>query len=293
MNMEECAWTKRRDREIDFNAVLSSRGRFWHGFEAYLYDATAGYSEHFFANHCVSMHVSEPALTAIRCDGASFHAVQKAGDVKIVPAGYSRIWQTSGQTRKLVVLLAPWFVDEVARAMGFDPGQISIVPQLHLNDKRIEYLGWAILAELEANEPVGRIYANSLGTAMAAHVLQNYARPSESRVATGLPKRRLQKIVDYVHENISHDLSLSELAAVASMSSSHLKVLFKQSTGMPVHQYVIQARLQHALQLIVETSLPLAEIALLSGFASQSHLARCFRPVYGVTPAELRRESIR
>ena len=158
---------------------------------------------------------------------------------------------------------------------------------------RIEHIGWAILAELEAEEPVGRIYAESLGTALAAHVLQHYSETSEGRISSGLPKRRLQRILDYVHEHISHDLSLAELAEVASMSPSHLKVLFKQSTGMPVHKYVIHARLQYALDLIVGTTLPLSEIALRAGFANQSHLARCFRPVYSVTPAELRRESLR
>ena len=277
---------------MEFNVVRSSRGRFWNGFDAYLYDTTAGYSEHFFANHSVSMHVGAPALATMRCNGVSLHRLQKAGDVKIIPAGYSRIWETAGPTRKLVVLLSPWFVDEVARAMGFNPDRTSIAPQLHLRDKRIEHIGWAILAELEADEPVGRMYAESLGTAMAAHVLQHYSDSAEARLSPGLPKRRLQLILDYVQENISRDLSLSELAAIASMSPSHLKVLFKKSTGMPVHQYVIRARLQHALDLIVGTNLPLSDIALQSGFASQSHLARCFRPIYGLTPAELRRESL-
>ena len=278
---------------MDFNVVCSSNGHFWHGFEAILYDTSAGHSDHYFARHCVSMHVSSPALATTRCDGEVIHRLQTPGDIKIVPAGYSRIWETAGPTRKLAVFLEPAFVDDVARTMGLNPERTTITPQLHISDKRIEYIGWAILAELEAEEPVGRIYAESLGIALAAHVLQHYSHTTEGRISSGLPKRRLQLILDYVHEHISRDLSLAELAEVASMSPSHLKVLFKQSTGMPVHKYVIHARLQHALDLIVGTPLPLSEIALQAGFANQSHLARCFRPVYGVTPAEVRRESLR
>jgi AraC family transcriptional regulator len=58
---------------------------------------------------------------------------------------------------------------------------------------------------------------------------------------------------------------------------------------MPVHQYVISARVAYALDLVVRTSMPLAEIALQSGFSSQSHLSLHMRRLHGVTPAALRR----
>jgi AraC family transcriptional regulator len=109
--------------------------------------------------------------------------------------------------------------------------------------------------------------------------------------ATGLPKRRLKRVFDYIREHISQDLSLQELATVAGLSSSHFKVQFRESTGMPVHQYVIAARVEHALNLLVRTSVPVADVALQAGFSNQSHLSRHLRRLHGVTPAALRREA--
>jgi AraC family transcriptional regulator len=108
---------------------------------------------------------------------------------------------------------------------------------------------------------------------------------------TGLPKRRLQRVVDYVREHLAQDLSLHELARIAGLSSSHFKMQFRESTGMPVHQYVIAARVEHALDLLIRTSLPVSEIALRAGFSNQSHLSRHVRRLHGVTPAALRREA--
>lgn len=107
-----------------------------------------------------------------------------------------------------------------------------------------------------------------------------------------LPKHRLQRVLDYIRENIARDLSLNDLATVADMSPSHFKACFKESTGMPVHQYVIAARVNVALHFLTETSLPLCEVALRSGFANQSHLSRHLRRIHNITPALARRSSL-
>jgi AraC family transcriptional regulator len=104
-----------------------------------------------------------------------------------------------------------------------------------------------------------------------------------------LPKHRLHRVLEYVGENIARDLPLNELAAIAGMSPSHFKACFKETTGIPVHQYVIAARVEYALQLLTQTSLPLCEVALRAGFANQSHLSRYLRRFHNVTPATVRR----
>ncbi|MBV8245838.1 MAG: helix-turn-helix transcriptional regulator [Candidatus Eremiobacteraeota bacterium] len=277
--------------QMSITVVRSSRGRAWRGCEAFLYDATAGYYEYFTANHTVCMHVSAPSPVTIRCDGASAEQLQTPGDVKVIPAGYSCAWETPDPSAKLAVELTPAFVNEVAADMGLDPRRFTIAPQLHLADKRIAHIMWAVATELEAEHPAGTLYAESLTTALAAQLLRHYARAAGHRTA-GLPRRRLERVVEYVKENIGQDLVLGELAAVANVSQSHFKVLFKQSMGIPVHQYVIRARVEHAVDLILKTSLPLSEIAFRSGFANQSHLARCVRQLHGTTPAELRRQAL-
>jgi AraC family transcriptional regulator len=68
------------------------------------------------------------------------------------------------------------------------------------------------------------------------------------------------------------------------MSPSHFKVLFKQSIGLPVHQYVVRSRVEYASTLIGRGKLPLSDVALQAGFANQSHMARWMKRVTGRTP---------
>jgi AraC family transcriptional regulator len=103
-----------------------------------------------------------------------------------------------------------------------------------------------------------------------------------------LSQRRLARVFDYVRANVGSDLSLNELAKVAGVSPSHFKTLFKQSVGVPVHQYVIRRRVEYATELLQRNDPPLADVALQAGFANQSHLARWMKRLTGVTPAMLR-----
>lgn len=287
--MEERAWVERPAREIRYSVRSSSRGRGWRGLEARLYDASDGYSDDFFSVHSVSMHVGTPVLVTSRCDGAAVHRLQVPGDVKVIPAGYSRTWEIAAATRKLVMDLAPWFVREAAAEMELDADMVTIAPQLHVTDRRIEHIGWALLTELECEAPMGRLYAESLGCALAAQLLREYA-PAVSQRNAGLPKRRLQRVLDHVREHLVRDLSLAELAEVAGVSPSHFKLRFRESMGVPVHQYVIGARVDRAVDLLVHTPLPIVQVALQSGFANQSHLSRHMRRLRGITPAHVRRE---
>ncbi len=286
--MQDRAWRRHPDQQIQLVLQKSSRERFWTGFEANLYDTSSGIDEKLFTTNSVCMHVGAPALVISRCDGATVRRFQVPGDIKMVPAGLSRVWQTDGPTSKLVVNLSPSFVRSTADEMGANPDRAAIDPRLHLRDAQLEHILWALKAELETVEPVGRLYADSLGVALVAHLLRRYAPVGPRHTISGLPKHRLQSVTDYIHENLTFDLTLAELARVASASPSHFKVLFKQSVGMPVHQYVIRCRVDRATHLLLHGALPLSDVALEAGFANQSHMARCVRRVTGMAPRELR-----
>jgi AraC family transcriptional regulator len=287
--MEERAWTRRDEREMQFTVRHSSRDRFWTGFVATIYDASDGFDETLFVNHSVSMHVGTPVLVTSRCDGAVLHRFQIPGDIKIVPAGFSRIWEAAGPTTKLSLNVNPALMRSAAEAMGVGSDCVSLQPQLQLRDPHIEHIAWALKAELETTEPLGRLYADSLGLALAAHLLRRYAATHPRRVSGGLSKRRLQRVTDYICEHLADDLTLAELADVADASPSHFKLLFKRSVGLPVHQYVLRTRVECATRLLLRGNVPLSEVALQAGFANQSHMALCVRRATGLTPSALRR----
>ncbi len=272
---------------MTFRERKSSAGRHWDGFDAILYEASAGLSELQFVRHNVSMQIGRPLLVTSRCNGETLRRLQVPGDVKIVPPGVPRVWETESPTVKLSMYLSPALMLSTAEAMGVDPDRVAIAPRLHLRDPRIEHIGWAVKAELEAAEPLGRLYGDSLGIALASHLLRGYATAGLHGDAR-LPRRRLERVLDFVRSNIASDLSLAELAKIARVSPSHFKTLFKQSVGMPVHQYVIRRRVEYAAELLQAGEPPLADVALAAGFANQSHMARCMRRVLGTTPAGVR-----
>jgi AraC family transcriptional regulator len=285
---EERAWRRHEDREMVFRVRTSSSGRHWAGFDAFVYEASAGFSEQQFARHNVSMQIGRPVLVTSRCNGETVRRLQVPGDVKIVPPGVPRVWETESATIKLSMYVSPALMLSTAEAMGIDPDRVAIAPQLHVRDPRIEHIGWAVKAELEAAEPLGRLYGDSLGVALASHLVRGYAAADAPRGHASLPRRRLARVLDFVRDNIASDLSLAELAKIAGVSPSHFKTLFKQSVGMPVHRYVIRRRVEYAAELLQCGDAPLADVALQAGFANQSHMARCMRRTLGVTPAQAR-----
>lgn len=76
---------------------------------------------------------------------------------------------------------------------------------------------------------------------------------------------------------------------MAGVGTSHCKALFKRSTGLPVHQYVIRRRVERARLLLQERAATIADVAAQTGFANQSHLARWMRRVAGVAPTDVLR----
>jgi AraC-like DNA-binding protein len=100
------------------------------------------------------------------------------------------------------------------------------------------------------------------------------ARPSHRRSVERARRHLLQRSAENV--------TLRELAGVASMSRYHLLREFTREIGMPPHAYQVHVRVEHARRLIRRGISP-AHAALLAGFSDQSHLNRHFRHIWGIT----------
>lgn len=98
---------------------------------------------------------------------------------------------------------------------------------------------------------------------------------------------RIERVLSYINENLSEDLSVDRLSAMIYMSRYHFMRSFKEHTGQTVHSYVRQRRLMNASRLIRE-GLPAARAAAESGFEDYSAFYRAFKASFGVTPGELK-----
>jgi len=241
-------------------------------------------------NTLVAIHMGRPVHLFCRRAGRSHSGTAIHGDVDIIPSETPAVWENREKDTALICSLPPELLRAAAEELDLDPGCIEIRNRFQMRDTQIEHIGWALKAEMEHGYPSGRLYLDSLGMALAARLLQvhsSLAREPETPRG-GLQGHRLKRVLAFIEEHLSGDLSLGMIAAAAGVSAPHCKVLFRRALGVPVHQYVIRRRIERAAVLLRETRLPISRIALDSGFAHQSHLARHMRRVLGVSPGELR-----
>jgi AraC-like DNA-binding protein len=94
----------------------------------------------------------------------------------------------------------------------------------------------------------------------------------------------LSRARDYIHAHFAENISGEELAGVVQVSRVHLSRSFAAAYGMPPHVYLNSVRVNAAKRLLL-AGLPLADVAVATGFADQSHLTRRFKGHTGMTPA--------
>jgi AraC family transcriptional regulator len=235
------------------------------------------------SDHRVRIHVGEPVRGSCRTKQFTY----TRGDLDIVPAGASDAWQTRDPSTSLVVHIPTALLQRAAANLGRDAERAGLAPRHHVRDPQIEHIAWALDHDRRTGRPSGALFAEALGLALAVHLLGGYS--GDAIPVRGLSRQQLLRVNAYIDDHLDRDLSIARLADVAGLSASHLKSMFRRSTGMPVHAYVIRRRVEHARTLLRRGELPPSRIALESGFAHQSHMARWMRRLLGVTPKALMR----
>ena len=238
----------------------------------------------------VAIHLGRSVYMICQRGGQSHRGMRVHGDIDIVPAETPCVWEPNGPDTALIVGIDHNLLAETAEQLGMPSGQFEVVNRFGIRDSQIENIGWALKAEMEAGYPSGRVFRDSLATALAAALVRHHSSlsaipfPSNTRMSG----HRLRQALSYIEDNLKRDLSLSDIAQAAGVSVAHLKATFRQSTGLPVHQYVIQRRVDRARTLLCETDLPISEVAQEAGFAHQSHLATHMRRILGFPPKAVR-----
>jgi AraC family transcriptional regulator len=114
--------------------------------------------------------------------------------------------------------------------------------------------------------------------------------PQSRRATTVLSKWRLNKVNAYIDANIARQITLAEMASVVGMSRMYFASQFRGATGIRPHDHLLRRRIEYAQKLLVTTSEPLAQIALSSGFQTQSHFTTVFKKIARTTPYKWRRD---
>jgi len=222
-------------------------------------------------------------------DGRIHHERVVEGDIVITPAqvGHRSCWNAEHDF--IVIAIAS---DVFARAVdeSAEPSNVELVPHFATSDGLVLQIGLALKGVLENNPQGSRLYAETMANALAVHLLQHYSarQPILRDYNGGLSRHQLRQVIDYINGHLDRDLGLAELARIVQMSPHYFTRLFKQSTGLTPHQYVIHRRVERAKELLLNGELTIAEVAYSVGFANQSHLNRHLKRLLGVTPRYIR-----
>jgi len=225
-------------------------------------------------------------------EGRTHRAYSIAGNILIEPKGLHasvRVYRSHSDIQWILEFDATLVEQRLQEALHGT--RFALTPQFDLQDPQVLRLVHALQVDLEAGCPTGSLFGEMLGDALAVYLAQRYAAhaPQSEPLVGGLPRLRLNRVLDYIHANLDRDLHLSELADAAGLSAFHFAKLFKRSTGISPHQYILQRRLDRAKELLCNPQMSLSEVSQHAGFADQSHLTNVFRRFVGVTPAKFRR----
>lgn len=110
-----------------------------------------------------------------------------------------------------------------------------------------------------------------------------------------LPKKSadyesIVQVIQYIDDNFSHTIKLSELSRLANMSATKLKNLFKQFTGRTVSEYILSKKTDYASHLLADSDLSIEELAKKVGFDTVSGFSTSFKKQTGIPPSEYRRQ---
>ena len=239
----------------------------------------------------VSIHIGRAARMSCRRAGTSHTGSAVHGDIDIIPVGVPSVWQMHDENDRAVLMaLSQTMLNQVAEESGFGARDVELRNRFMARDRQLESIAWAMKSELELGSPSGALYLDGLALSAAARLMAGHSSVAvEQQRYGGIDGRRLKRTLEFIEAHLAEELSLSRLAEVAEMSVSHFRAGFRGSVGIPVHQYVIERRVERAKSLLMREGQSIAEIALAAGFTHQSHLARHMQRSTGFSPLQMKR----
>lgn len=150
----------------------------------------------------------------------------------------------------------------------------------------------------ELKSPLGQQWFSLLTYAKFSELLEDLKRQIERVCAERTEKRSSvegsvpDQVIEYIQQNYNKDLSLKDLAErVFFMNHSYLSYLIREKTGKTYSSYLREIRISHAKELLLDSHLPITDVATLSGYNDPSQFIQIFKKETGMTPRRFREES--
>lgn len=228
--------------------------------------------------------------------GQRVHRLKK-GDFAVIPAGtvHRTDYLSAGQNTKIVLSFSKRTAREIDQFLGEELTARSLRPgRIRSPLQRQEAVGLLLnrmLYEYE-NQPA---HAHSFCKACLTELLISLIRYREGEEeADGLVSpedERIRAVAEYISAHLQEDLTLPQLAEVFALSPSHLSRTFHAATGIPLREYLVNLRIQKAMELLLNTEKNITEISGLCGFRDSNYFGDAFRKATGLSPRDWRKNA--
>ncbi len=151
-----------------------------------------------------------------------------------------------------------------------------------------------IARELNQETSSGGLKMDALAVRLIATLARDHAEISPSRPPVALAKglldrRRLNRVLEYIEDNLESDITVSDLADAACFSLFHFVRAFHTAMGRPPHAYLSERRLDRAKLMLAYSDTSLVNVAFACRFSGQANFTKAFTRTMGVSPGRYRR----
>lgn len=220
-------------------------------------------------------------------DGGTVHQMNYA------PAGCP-VWACSENTKYFRTMSLFFRGEEIDSLHDDEIRRSSIdIPKLMFFDPALFHIARLLEIECESVKIIDDLYVETLTLAFLLR-LSGLGHPTDGpRTRGGLTAYQLRQVTDYLSDHLAEGATLQDLARMTGLSRSYFSRAFRESTGMPAHQWLLQKRIQKSKEYLLCAELSVAQIALAVGFSDQAHYSKVFSRLVGTSPASWRRTRAR
>lgn len=228
----------------------------------------------------------------------SIYDVQ-VNSLTIMPATQSYRWSTEGPVDFAHIVIGQGLLGQVAiEEHDRHPFDLALCDGVGIVDTKVATFFSALLDDLD-RPAAGRLYRQSLLTALSYHLVRDYSTISMSngrrfsKKADEVPSRgglagwQLRRVIDFMHFHMVDDIQLTDLVALTGLSRAQFFRAFAQSAGSSPYNYLTELRIQNAAKLLDSTKLPLNIVAARVGLAP-TQLYSVFHRRMGMSPSAYR-----
>src|SRR5262245_24027776 len=182
------------------------------------------------------------------------------------------------------------FLNAIADAANARPiDDLRYEPGNGVDDPIVRSLTSVLYPALDCPDQANGLFVDCVMLALGCHIAQAYGGLERTPTRGGLARWQERRAKEIIAANLAGDVPLTQLARECGLSPGHFSRAFKDTTGIPPHQWLLRQRIENAMRLLRSQQLSLPEVALACGFSDQSHFTRVFTKLSGTSPGAWRR----